>query len=129
MKESRQGQKPNLLNFANNVLLSKDKRGAYNISTGEQSPDTGYFVPLVREDCSEVSKERIHEFWKRNSTLLADDNLWLAIHHDGRSWIYTVSDLVPTREWAIERAWGLGEVDIIENSTGNSWNVKLGKSS
>lgn len=41
--------KPNLLNFANNVLLSPEKRGTYNITTGEQSPDVGFFVELRGE--------------------------------------------------------------------------------
>lgn len=110
--------KPNLLNFANNVLLSADRRGAYNLNTGEQSPDTGYFVGLLEEGRSNVSPETIREFWRENSQLLANEHLWLGIWHDGERWMYGVAELVEDRETAIFKGISRGSGVIVDNSTG-----------
>lgn len=82
--------RPNLLNFANNVLLSKNKRGSYNINTGEQNPDTGYLVTVVFETERVIDRDTVRDFWKKHSTALAQADTWLTVEQTLSGWRYQI---------------------------------------
>lgn len=112
-------QHSNLLKFTNDVLTGSDKRGAYNITTGERDPDTGFFVSLLEEPQVGVDEEIIRAFWGKHADLLAMEKLWLGIWHDGNDWIYSVGELIDDRQEAYMKAIGRGTGGVWDNEAGD----------
>ncbi len=113
---SHYNSRPNLLNFANNVLLSKNRMGAYNLNTMEQSPDTGYFVIQKREVAYNLDNDTLRQFWKSNAPQLA--NGWLIVFDNNGFkspiWYYCIGELVQVLTLDITNKSQI----IIDNSTG-----------
>lgn len=114
--------KPNLLKFANEVLLST-RPVSYNVVTGEMLPDDGFMVPHEVETYSAVDKDTIREFYNRHREVLVRYSLWLCIwkgwgENEGK-FEYAVVELLPNRSDAVNKAINRGASFIIDNKDGD----------
>jgi hypothetical protein len=106
----------NLIGFANKVLLSSDRMGMYNASTGDTNPDSGYFIELLSEPRSTVDRDTIKEFWMSHYSILASESVWLGIWWSEDHWVYGLAELVEDLGAATRKAYERGAFYLIDNS-------------
>lgn len=120
--------KPNLLKFANEALKNKTcpitgpRLTTYNMNTGEMSPDTGFYLPVIEKKYSGVDKDSIREFWGENSALLAREYMCIGILWSGEAYVYSVGMHMEDRELALYKGrvrgfqvWDNAKGDTIES--------------
>ncbi len=92
--------KPNLLQFANNAILSKTGRESFNLFTGQTTPDDGFMIQIHQEPYKAVDKDLIRELWYRNMKLFVTDEYYMTIEELGGEWLYSIEKWVPLRVMA-----------------------------